>query len=130
MTLPTIAYLLQEFFDGRDDRRMPYPDSRQTFGIGQPGQLVQISGDALELGHEIQLFTGDPRPHRSSVDQLAQDFGRRLPGLAAKGRESEFPFGAESCADDVFADAADADFRASALFAVCFLRCFHDRLFR
>ena len=48
MTLPTIAYLLQEFFDGRDDRRMPYPDSRQTFGIGQPGQLVQISGDALE----------------------------------------------------------------------------------
>ena len=130
MALPTIAYLLQEFFDGRDDRRMPYPDSRQTFGIGQPGQLVQISGDALELGHEIQLFTGDPRPHRSSVDQLAQDFGRRLPGLAAKGRESEFPFGAESCADDVFADAADADFRASALFAVCFLRYFHDRLFR
>ena len=106
---------------------MPYPDSRQTFGIGQPDQLVQISGDALELGHEIQLFTGDPRPHRSSVDQLAQDFGRRLPGLAAKGRESEFPFGAESCADDVFADAADADFRASALFVVCFLRYFHDR---
>ena len=129
MTLPTIAYLLQEFFDGRDDRRMPYPDSRQTFGIGQPGQLVQISGDALELGHEIQLFTGDPRPHRSSVDQLAQDFGRRLSCFAAEGRESEFPFGAEPRTDDVFADAADTDFRASALFAVCFFRCFHDKWF-
>ena len=129
MTLPTIAYLLQEFFDGRDDRRMPYPDSRQTFGIGQPGQLVQISGDALELGHEIQLFTGDPCSYRSSVDQLAQDFGRRLSCFAAEGRESEFPFGAEPRADDVFADAADTDFRASALFAVCFFRCFHDKWF-
>ena len=109
---------------------MPYPDSRQTFGIGQPGQLVQISGDALELGHEIQLFAGDPCSYRSSVDQLAQDLGRWLPGLAAKGRESEFPFGAEPRADDVFVDAADADFRAPALFAVCFLRCFYNRLFR
>lgn len=99
---------------------MPYPDSRQTFGIGQPGQLVQISGNALELGHEIQLFAGDPRPHRSSVDQLAQDFGRRLSGLAAEGREAEFPFGAEPRADDVFVDAADADFRPTALFAICF----------
>ena len=26
-----------------------------------------------------------------------------------------------------FVDAADADFRASALFAVCFFRCFHDK---
>ena len=85
MTLPTIAYLLQEFFDGRDDRRMSYPDSRQTFGIGQPGQLVQIPGDAFQLGHEIQLFAGDPRPYRSSVYQLAQDFGWRLSGLAAEG---------------------------------------------
>ena len=85
MTLPTIAYLLQEFFDGRDDRRMPYPDSRQTFGIGQPGQLVQIPGDAFELGHEIQQFACDSRPYRSSVYQLAQDFGWRLSGLAAEG---------------------------------------------
>ena len=85
MTLPTIAYLLQEFFDGRDDRRMPYPDSRQTFGVGQPGQLVQIPGNAFELGHEIQLFAGDSRPYRSSVDQLAQDFGWRLSDLAAEG---------------------------------------------
>lgn len=112
---------------------MPYPDSRQTFGIGQPGQLVQISGDAFELGHEIQLFAGDPRPYRSSVDQLAQHFGRRLSGLATEGRETEFPFGAEPRADDVFADAADADFRTPALFAVCFFGvsmtgCF-DRLF-
>ena len=37
MTLPTIAYLFQEFFDGRDDCRMPDSDSRQTFGVGQPG---------------------------------------------------------------------------------------------
>lgn len=109
---------------------MPDSDSRQTFGIGQPGQLVQVAGDAFELGYKIQLFAGDPRPYRSAVDQLAQDFGGRLPGLAAKGRESEFPFGAEPRADDVFADAADADFRTPALFAVCFLRCFHDRLFR
>ena len=130
MTLPTIAYLLQEFFDGRDDRRMPYPDSRQTFGIGQPGQLVQVAGNAFELGHEIQLFAGDPCSYRSSVDQLAQDFGRRLSCFAAEGRKAEFPFGAEPRADDVFADAADADFRPTALFAVCFLRCFHDRLFR
>ena len=120
MTLPTIAYLLQEFFDGRDDRRMPYPDSRQTFGIGQPGQLVQVTGDALELGHEIQLFAGDPGPYRSAIDQLAQHFGRRLSGLAAEGRKAEFPFGTEPCADDVFADAADADFRTPALFAICF----------
>ena len=127
MTLPTIAYLLQEFFDGRDDRRMPYPDSRQTFGIGQPGQLVQVPGDAFELDHEIQLFAGDPRPYRSPVDQLAQDFGRRLSCFAAEGRKAEFPFGAEPRADDVFVDAADADFRASALFAVCFFRCFHDK---
>ena len=56
---------------------MPYPDSRQTFGIGQPGQLVQIPGDAFQLGHEIQLFAGDPRPYRSSVYQLAQDFASR-----------------------------------------------------
>ena len=109
---------------------MSYPDSRQTFGIGQPGQLVQIPGDAFQLGHEIQLFAGDPCSYRSAVDQLAQDLGRRLPGLAAEGREAEFPFGTEPRADDVFADAADADFRTPALFAVCFLRCFHDRLFR
>lgn len=85
MTLPTIAYLFQEFFDGRDDRRMPDSDSRQTFGVGQPGKLVQVAGDALELGHEVQLFAGDPRPNCSAVDQLAQDFGRRLSGLAAEG---------------------------------------------
>ena len=130
MTLPTIAYLLQEFFDGRDDRRMPDSDSRQTFGIGQPGQLVQIPGDAFELGHEIQLFAGDACPNRSAVDQLAQDFGGRLSCFAAEGRKAEFPLGTEPCADDVFADVADADFRPTALFAVCFLRCFHDRLFR
>ena len=85
MILPTIAYLFQEFFDSRDDRRMPGSNSRQTFGIGQPGKLVQVTGDTLELGHEIQLFAGDPRPYRSAVDQLAQHFGRRLPCLAAKG---------------------------------------------
>ena len=65
--------------------------------------------------------------YRSSVDQLAQHFGRRLPCLAAKGRKAEFPFGTEPGADDISADAADADFRAPALFAVCFLRCFHDK---
>lgn len=108
---------------------MPDSDSRQTFGVGQPGQLIQIAGDAFELGHEIQLFAGDPCSYRSAVDQLAQDLGRRLPCLAAKGRESEFPFGAEPGADDIFADAADADFRTSALFAVCFFRCFHDKWF-
>lgn len=127
MTLPTIAYLFQEFFDGRDNRRMPGSDSRQTFGIGQPGQLVQVAGDALELGHEIQLFTGDARPHRSVVDQLAQYFGGRLPCLAAEGRKAEFPLGTEPRADDVFADTTDADFRTPALFAICFFRCFHDR---
>jgi hypothetical protein len=47
--------------------------------------------------------------------------------FAAEGRKAEFPFGAEPRADDVFVDAADADFRASALFAVCFFRCFHDK---
>ena len=99
---------------------MPYPDSRQTFGVGQPDQLVQIPGDAFELSHEIQLFAGDPRPYRSSVDQLVQDFGKRLPGLAAKSRESEFPFGTEPRTDDIFANATDADFRTSALFAICF----------
>ena len=129
MTLPTIAYLFQEFFDGRDDGRMPCPDSRQTFGIGQSGQLVQVAGDAFELDHEIQLFAGDPRPYRSAVDQLAQHFGRRLSGLAAEGRKAEFPLGAEPRADDVFADAADTDFRAPALFAIYFLRCFHDKWF-
>ena len=67
---------------------MPYPDSRQTFGIGQPGQLVQISGDAFQLGHEIQLFAGDPRPYRSSVDQLAQDFGWRLSWPRGRGPKS------------------------------------------
>jgi len=121
--------LFQEFFDGRDDRRMPYPDSRQTFGIGQPGQLVQIPGDAFELGHEIQLFACDSRPYRSSVDQLAQDFGRRLPCLAAEGRESEFPFGAEPRADDVFADAADTDFRASACLPYVFSVVSYDKWF-
>ena len=95
MTLPTIAYLFQEFFDGRDNRRMPDSNSRQTFGIGQPGKLVQVAGDALELGPKIQLFAGDPRPYSSSVDQLAQDFGRRLPCLAAEGRKAEFPLGTE-----------------------------------
>ena len=85
MTLPTIAYLFQEFFDGRDNRRMPDSNSRQTFGIGQPGKLVQVAGDALELGPKIQLFAGDPRPYRSSVYQLAQDFGWRLSALAAEG---------------------------------------------
>ena len=53
MTLPTIAYLFQEFFDGCDNRRMPDSDSHQTSGVGQPGQLVQVTGDALELGHEV-----------------------------------------------------------------------------
>lgn len=57
---------------------MPDSDSRQTFGVGQSGQLVQIPGNAFGPGHEIQLFAGDPRPYRSTVDQLAQDLGRRL----------------------------------------------------
>lgn len=59
MTLPTIAYLFQEFFDGRDDRRMLGSNSRQTFGIGQPGQLVQVAGDAFELRF---LFQGTSAP--------------------------------------------------------------------
>ena len=57
---------------------MPDSDSRQTFGVGQSGQLVQIPGDVFGPGHEIQLFAGDPRPYRSTVDQLAQDLDRRL----------------------------------------------------
>lgn len=44
-----------------------------------------------------------------------------------KGRESEFPFGlSRVLTTAIFVDAADADFRASALFAVCF-SVFHDK---
>lgn len=99
----------------------------RPLALASRGQLVQVAGDALELGHEVQLFAGDPRPNCSAVDQLAQHFGRRLSSLTAKGRKAEFPLGTEPRADDVFADAADTDFRTPALFAICFLRCYHDR---
>ena len=89
MTLPTIAYLLQEFFDGRDDRRMPYPDSRQTFDIGQPGQLVQVVGQSFQQVEYRTVFLLYPLLHSPIGDELPHDLDGLLTRLPGQSLEPE-----------------------------------------
>ena len=50
------------------------------------------------------------------------------PASRQRAEKRSFRSGLSRVLTTYFADAADADFRASALFAVCFLRCFHDEV--
>lgn len=44
--------------------------------MGGPGELVEISGDAFELRHEIQMFPAHPLTHSPAPDKLPDDLGR------------------------------------------------------
>ena len=58
-------------------------DCRKPADMGGPGELVEISGNAFELRHEIQMFPAHPFTHSPAPDKLPNDLGRtaaRCPG--------------------------------------------------
>lgn len=58
-------------------------DCRKPADMGGPGELVEISGDAFELRHEIQMLAPYPLTHSPASDKLPNDLGRtatRCPG--------------------------------------------------
>lgn len=95
-------------------------DRSETSGVGQFGQSVQVAGDAFELGHTVEMLAPHPFLHSAELDQLPDDFGRRVSGCSDEHSESQVVCGIESCADDVFLLSAFADFRASALVVFSF----------
>lgn len=55
-------------------------DSRKSFRLGKSGKLVQVAGNALELGHEIQMLTAQTLAHPTGSNQLAEDLRARPSG--------------------------------------------------
>ena len=51
-------------------------DRRKPADMGGPGKLVEISGNAFELRHEIQMFPAHPLFYSPFADQLPNDLGR------------------------------------------------------
>ena len=51
-------------------------DCRKSADMGGPGELVEISGNAFELCHEIQMFPAHPLTHSPAFDKLPDNLGR------------------------------------------------------
>ncbi len=50
-------------------------DCRKPAGMSGPGELVEISGNAVQLRHEIQMFPAHPLTHSPAPDKLPNDLG-------------------------------------------------------
>ena len=68
---------------------MPYPDSRQTFGIGQPGQLVQVVGQSFQQVEYRTVFLLYPLLHSPIGDELPHDLDGLLTRLPGQSLEPE-----------------------------------------
>ena len=56
---------------------------RKPADMGGPGELVEISGNAFELRHELQMLASHPFTHSPVPDKLPNDLGwtaARCPG--------------------------------------------------
>ncbi len=55
-----------------------YP--RKSFRMGKASKLVQVAGQAFELGHEVEMFAAQTLAHTTSGNQLAKNFRARSSG--------------------------------------------------
>ena len=65
MTLPITAQGFDHPHQLGLKRRMARGDGGKSLGVGQPGQLVQIAGKALELDEPFEVFTPQPLADRA-----------------------------------------------------------------
>lgn len=79
---------------GCDHRRKPAD-------MGGLCKLIQISGDAFQLYHKVEVFAPHPLLHSPLADQLPDDLGRSAARCAGELLQPEIVFAVESCADDV-----------------------------
>lgn len=85
MILPIMAQLFEKLLDFGNDRAVRKNDRCETSGISLPGQLVQVSGNAFELGHVAQMLAPHPFFHSAEFDQFADDLGGLFSRLAGEG---------------------------------------------
>jgi hypothetical protein len=81
MTLPITAQGFDHPHQLGLKRRMARCDGGESLDVGQPGQLVQIAGKALELGEPFEVFT--PQPLRISCRSTSV---RGMPAARASAR--------------------------------------------
>ena len=81
MTLPITAQGFDHPHQFGLKRRMARGDGGKSLGVGQPGQLVQIAGKALELDEPFEVFT--PQPLRISCRSTSV---RGMPAARARAR--------------------------------------------
>ncbi len=68
-----------------------YP--RQSFCMGKTGKLVQVAGQAFELGHAVEMFATQTLAYTTGGNQLAENFGCSMTGGADKCFQLEVMFG-------------------------------------
>lgn len=81
MILPITTQAVQKGFDFGRNCRVQTGHGQKTCGVGVLGQLVEVAGDAFELGHAVQMFGPQPLAHSPSFDELADHFGGPLPRI-------------------------------------------------
>lgn len=55
---------------------MGYSLCRKPAGIGRPGELIQVAGNAFQLRHIIQMFRTHPFTHSPAPNKLPDNLGR------------------------------------------------------
>ena len=85
MTLPIMAQGFDHPHQLGLKRRMARGDGGESLGVGQPGQLVQIAGKALELCEPFEMLTPQPLADRAVENQLPQHLGARNAGRMGQG---------------------------------------------
>ena len=88
--------------------------------MGQPGQLVQIAGKALELGEPFEMLTPQPLADRAVENQLPQHLGARNTCRTGQGAELEVAGGVAPQGDAVLLFSGASQRRTAS-----FLRCVH-----
>lgn len=63
--------------------------------MGEAGKLVQVAGQAFELGHEVEMFAAQTLADMTGNYQLAEDFGCSMARGADKRFQLEVVFGIE-----------------------------------
>ena len=49
---------------------------RKSVGIGGSGKLIEVSGNAFQLRHKVEVFAPHPFTHSPAPDKLPYDLGR------------------------------------------------------
>ncbi len=63
--------------------------------MGEAGELVQVAGQAFELGHEVEMFAAQTLAHTTGSYQLPENFCCSMTGGADKRFQLEVVFGIE-----------------------------------